>query len=56
MDLTKLIDLWVDLSTPDFDILCVSDSCQEKKLFISYLISDKIGLNYKDTMVMLNTK
>ena len=56
MDLSKLTDLWVDLATPDFDILHVSDSYHEKKLFINHLISDKIGLNYKDTMVMLNTK
>ena len=48
MDLSKLIDLWVDLATPDFDILHVSDSHHEKKFFINHLISDK--------MVMLNTK
>ena len=34
MDLTKLVDLWMDLSTPDFDILCVSDSYQEKNYLL----------------------
>ena len=56
MDLSKLIDLWVNLATPDLDILRVSDSHHKKKVFISHLISDKVGLNSKDTMVILNTK
>ena len=44
------------MATPDFNILKVTDSYHEKKLQIAYIITKKIGLNYKDTMVMLNTK
>ena len=51
-----LIDLWVDMTTPDFDILKVTDKYHNKKLQIAYIISEKIDLSYKDTMVMLNTK
>ena len=54
--LDRLIDLWVDMATSDFDILPVTDMYHERKLGIIYIISEKIGLSYKDTMFLLNTK
>ena len=54
--LNELIDLWVDMASPDTDILPVSDKYHKKKIQISYLIMEKINLSYKDTMVILNTK
>ena len=54
--LDRLVDLWVDMTTPDFDILPVTAEYGNKKLQIEYIIMEKIGLNYKDTKVILNTK
>ena len=54
--LDRLFDLWVDMATPDFDILAVTTEYGNKKLQIEYIIMEKNGLNYKDTKVILNTK
>ena len=54
--LDRLIDLWVDMATPDFGNLPVTDMYPERKLGIVYIISEKIGLSYMDVMVLLNTK
>ena len=54
--LDRLFDLWVDMATPDFDILAVTAEYGNKKLQIEYIIMEKNGLNYKDTKVILNTK
>ena len=40
--LDRLIDLWVDMATPDFDILPVTDMYHERKLAIIYIISEKL--------------
>ena len=52
----RLINLWVDMSTPNFDILLVSSKYGNRKLAIQYLIREKMGLGHKDVMVTLNTK
>ena len=51
MPLGELINLWCDLAAPDFDLLRLSDDYYQKKLTIEYIISDRIGLKYKDTMI-----
>ena len=56
MPLGELINLWLDLATPHLDLLKPSDQYYQKKLDLEYLISNRIGLCVKDTMIFLNTK
>ena len=56
MPLGESINLWCNLAVPDFDLLHPSDDYYQKKLTIEYIISDRIVLKYKDTMIFLNTK
>ena len=56
MPLGELINLGCNLAAPDFDLLRPSDDFYQKKLTIEYIISDRIVLKYKDTMIFLNTK
>ena len=56
MLLEELINLWLDLAMPDFDLLKPSDQYYQKKLDLEYLIGNRIGLCVKDTMIFLNTK
>ena len=53
MPLGELINLWLDLATPDFDLLNPSDQYyqQKKKIDLEYLISNRIGFCVKDTMI-----
>ena len=56
MPLKNLINLWVDIASPDLAFLKPSDSYYQKTLDLQYLISDRIGLSAKDTLIFLNTK
>ena len=37
-----LINLWVDMSTPDFDVLPATQEYGNKRLQIGYLIQEKL--------------
>ena len=56
MPLGELINLWCNLAVPDFDLFKPSDDYYEEKMTIEYIISKRIGLRLKDTMIFLNTK
>ena len=44
MLLEELINLWLDLATPDFDLLKPSDQYYQKKLDLEHLIGNHISV------------